>query len=329
MIRAHARLSSLKVFLLILGAGAVLVSGCVRTTNKDGSSECSSGNDCGSGNECVAGACVPSGTTGGITSGTGGDTSATGGISTGGASTGDTGGTSGGGNDSGGSSTGGETTSGGSSSGGDSGGGVSGGSDTGGSGTSGGNGGSGSPGPEVIDDLEDGDGRILVNSGRQGPWHAFNSSEMGPGKSVSPEMGGANGSNYAMHATGSGYTFAGLGLGLNNADSAPESAQSKPYDASAWTGVAFMAKAGSTGTASLRVEAPMRDFVPPDRGGSCAADCWNVYGFSVTNPLSTDWQEIRVPFASMKRETGTSPAFDAKQLMTLSFKHTGNNDHFD
>jgi hypothetical protein len=237
--------------------------------------------------------------------------------------------------------TGGASTSGGASSGGETGGGSSGGSNTGGapSGDTGGTltGGSGggtatgggAAGPELIDDMEDGDGRILANSGRQGPWHVFNSSDTGPGKVVTPEKGGANGSQFAMHTSGMGYTFAGLGFGLNNSDSTPESAQSKAYDASAWSGLVFMAKAGSTGTASLRVEARMRDFVPTDRGGTCTDGCWNVYGFSVTAPLSTTWQEIRVPFSSMKRETGTTPAFDAKQLMTISFKHTGNSDHFD
>jgi hypothetical protein len=281
-----------------------------------------SNDDCTSGNECSAGICQPVGSGGNVgTGGTPGDggSTASGGTSsdTGGSSTAGSGGSSVAGSETGGS------------------GGSSAGNDSGGSNATGGSGGSanatggGAAGPELIDDLEDGDGRILASSGRQGPWHAFNSGDTGPGKTVTPEMGGANGSQYAMHATGMGYTFAGLGFGLNNPDSAPESAQSKAYDASAWTGVALMAKAGSTGTASLRVEAPMRDFVPTDRGGTCSGDCWNVYGFAVLSPLSTTWQEIRVPFASMQRESGNTPAFDAKQLMTISFKHTGNNDHFD
>jgi hypothetical protein len=179
----------------------------------------------------------------------------------------------------------------------------------------------------LIDDLEDGDGRILVSSGRQGPWHVFNSSDTGAGKAISPEMGGHSG-QYAMHTSGMGYMFAGLGFGLNNADTTPESAQSKAYDASAWTGVAFWVKAGSNGSASLRVEAPMRDFVPTERGGTCTGNCWNVYGAAVTSPLTASWQEIKIPFSSMQRETGSTPAFDAKQLLTISFKHTAS-DRFD
>ena len=334
MISARSRLSGLSIFLLGLSASVVLVSACVRTTNKDGSGGCMSSTECESGSECQAGVCMPSATGGspstGGSSSDGGSPASTGGISTndtGGGSTGGNGGGTGGestgatGGNSG-SSNGGGATDGGSATGG--GGGTGGASGTGGGTATGG----GSAGPELIDDLEDGDGRILMSSGRQGPWHVFNSGDTGAGKPIMPEMGGANGSMWAMHTTGSGFMFAGLGFGLNNADSAPESAQSKAYDASAWTGVVFMAKAGSTGSATLRVEAPMRDFVPSERGGTCSYDCWNVYGFSMTSPLSTSWQEIRAPFASMKRETGSSPAFDPKQLMTISFKHTGS-DHFD
>jgi hypothetical protein len=143
-------------------------------------------------------------------------------------------------------------------------------------------------------------------------------------------MGGANGSKFAMHTTGMGYTFAGLGFGLNNADSTPESAQSKAYDAAAWTGIAFMIKGGSGASAKLRIEAPTREFVPTDRGGTCTTGCWNVYGAAVSAQLTTMWQEVRVSFASMQREMGgTTPPFDATQIMGISFKHTGNNDSFD
>jgi len=330
MTRARSRSVSLRFFLCGLSAGVLLVSGCVRTSNKDGSSGCMSSTECDSGSECMNGVCQPLGT-GGTVGSTGGTTSdggtvATGGTTDTGGSVGTGGGSSGGTEASGGIS-GGSSSTGGNDSGGSASGGT-GGTATGGSGGNTATGG-GTPGPEVIDDLEDGDGRILANSGRQGPWHVFNSSDTGAGKGITPEKGGANGSEYAMHTSGMGYTFAGLGFGLNNADSTPESAQSKAYDASAWAGVVFMVKAGSTGSASLRVEAPMRDFVPTERGGTCTGNCWNVYGFTVTTPLTTTWQEVRVPFASLQRESGSTPAFDPKQLMTISFKHTGNNDRFD
>ncbi len=148
---------------------------------------------------------------------------------------------------------------------------------------------------------------------------------MPPGPTFLPEAGGANGSKYAMHTSGSsGFMFAGIGFDLNNADSAPESMQSKPYDASAWTGVSFMVK----GNAKIRLELPQSELVPTDRGGSCTGTCWDVHGFVLTTTLSSNWQEVKVPFSSLVRQNGAAtPVFNAKQVMSISFKHQG--DAFD
>lgn len=201
---------------------------------------------------------------------------------------------------------------------------------TAGSPAAGGTGGTGGSGPnltyELIDDLEDNDARILQNNGRQGPWHIFNDQGNGGNQQPSnsnflPEKGGANGTMYAVHTTGEGFGFAGVGFDLNNAETTPESSKSQPFDASGWDGIAFWAK----GTASLRVEIPTRNFVPQDRGGSCSNDCWNVYGADLPGGLDADWREYRVPFSSLKRESGsTEPAFARDQLMSVSFRHNGN-----
>jgi hypothetical protein len=185
---------------------------------------------------------------------------------------------------------------------------------------------------DTIDDLEDGDGRIIDASGHQGPWHTFNSSNGGDqtppfGGTFLPEMGGAEGSQFAVHTIGDGYSYAGVGFDLNNATMQEESPQSQSFDASAWDGIVFEAK----GTAKLRVEFSMKSFVPTDRGGSCNANCWDVYGnATAAAQLTADWQQYKVPFAGMQRESGsTSPPFDPSQIMDISFKHTGQNDHFD
>src|SRR4051794_26849618 len=169
---------------------------------------------------------------------------------------------------------------------------------------------------QMIDDLEDGDGRIVNADGHQGPWHAFNSSSGGnqkPGISdpFLPEMGGAHGSMWAVHTSGDGYSYAGVGLDLNNADTKEESSLSMPFDASAWTGLTFWAK----GTAKLRIEFSMKSFVPRDRGGTCDSNCWDVYGsLDVSSGLGTDWKQYKVPFMGMQREMGgSSPPFDPTQ----------------
>jgi expansin (peptidoglycan-binding protein) len=185
---------------------------------------------------------------------------------------------------------------------------------------------------DTIDDLEDGDGRIIDAHGHQGPWHTFNSANGGDqtppfGGTFAPEAGGAQGSMFAVHTVGDGYTYAGVGFDLNNATNQEESPQSQSFDASAWDGIVFWAK----GTAQLRIEFSMKSFVPRDRGGTCDSNCWDVYGnATAAAQLTADWKEYKVPFTGMQRESGsTSPAFDATQLMDISFKHTGQNDHFD
>jgi hypothetical protein len=194
----------------------------------------------------------------------------------------------------------------------------------------------GSPvmGTELIDDLDDGDGRIMMTSGRQGPWHAFNDSNGGnqqppPSMTLTPEGGGADGTPFAAHTKGSGYKFGGVAFDLDNATTTPESMQCQAYDASAYKGIRFWAK----GNGNLRVEFPTRAFVPTSRGGSCnesAGSCWNVYGSrSAQGTLSmTDWKQVTIPFSSLEREDGSkTPAFDPRQIMGVSFKHEG--DTFD
>ena len=180
---------------------------------------------------------------------------------------------------------------------------------------------------DPIDNLDDGDGRILMVGGRQGPWHSFNDSNGGNQQpplsaAFAPESGGAMGTPYAVHTSGSGYTFAGVGFDLNNASNAAESAQSQAYDASAYSGITFWAK----GNGNLRVEFPQRSFVPTDRGGSCnGGTCWNVYGSRVAQGMLSDqWKQIAIPFSSLQREDGsTSPPFNPAELMGIAFKHEG------
>ncbi len=180
---------------------------------------------------------------------------------------------------------------------------------------------------EMIDNLEDNDRHIIMANGRQGPWHSFNNTtssgnQQPPiGTAFVANAGGANNTAYAVHSTGSGFQFGGVGFDLNNADptGTPESSQSQPYNASAFNGVTFWAK----GSGTLRVEFAMRSFVPTDRGGTCSSNCWNVYGAN-TPTLTGNWTQITIPWAGMQREQGgTSPAFNASELMSVSFKGGG------
>ncbi|HEY8924608.1 MAG TPA: hypothetical protein VIU64_09515 [Polyangia bacterium] len=278
---------------------------------------------------------------GGTTSGSGGTTSGSGGMAEGSggemASSGGSDGSGGAAGDSAGGETG--STGGSTSSGGETG---AGGSAPGGAGgRSGGGiagrGGGGGPGPmlmpvEVIDDFDDGDGRITMMGERQGPWHSFNDTNGGnqtpPNTMWLPESGGANGTPHAAHTKGSGYKFGGIGFDLNNATTMPESMQCMAYDGSMYKGITFWAK----GTANLRVEFPTKAFVPTTRGGSCnesSSTCWNVYGSRAPQKMLTaDWKQFTIPFSTLEREMGgTTPPFDPTQLMGISFK--SESDSFD
>ena len=176
----------------------------------------------------------------------------------------------------------------------------------------------------MIDNLDDADGRIIMANGRQGPWHSFNDSNGGNqqppiGTGFLPVTGGANSTSHAVHTTGSGYQFGGVGFDLNNSTTMPESMQSQAYNGSAYNGITFWAK----GSGTLRIEIPMRSFVPTDRGGSCTSGCWNVYGGN-TPTLTGNWTQITIPFSSMQREQGgTSPAFNPSEMMGIAFKGGG------
>ena len=174
---------------------------------------------------------------------------------------------------------------------------------------------------DMIDHMDDGDARIIMANGRQGPWHSFSEPAGGniqppTGTGFLPASGGVNSTSHAVHVTGSNYSFGGVGFDLNNSTPMPESMQSQPYNASAYNGITFWAK----GSGTLRVEFPQRSFVPTDRGGSCTGTCWNVYG-ATTPTLTGNWQQITISWSGMQREQGgTSPAFTANELMGVAFK---------
>lgn len=330
-----ARVRLLSVGLSSLGLGLVVLLGaaCVRESNNGDllQEACTRNSDCDQGLVCQvsSGVCQPSnspqGGAGGISGASGGAMSggamSAGGSSNGGTSAGTSGSGAGGSSSSGGSTDGGTTAS------------NRGGSENGGTtaaaGSSAARGGAPVTTADTIDDFEDDDGRILESNGRKGPWHIFNQgsgTQMPSGDSpFLPEQSGANGSKYAAHTSGSGYDFAGIGCDLNNADTKPESMQSQPFNASAFKGIAFYIK----GKAKLRVEFPTKNFVPPERGGACSNDCWNVYGYRTTTNTWNDWQEVRVQFSQLARQDdSTKPPFDASQLMSISFKHDSS-DAFD
>jgi hypothetical protein len=171
----------------------------------------------------------------------------------------------------------------------------------------------------MIDDFEDADGSLLPAGGRQGYWYVFNDGSAGgsqtpPETAVVPEVGGACGTGYAIHSTGSGFTTWGAGIGIDLNNPGGMSAVKMSWDASAYTGIVVMAKGSGAIRANVQIDAT----VPVAEGGSCAADC-DPHGMNFT--LTSQWKQFVFPFDQLAQEGWGTPAiWDATTAVGVQFK---------
>lgn len=148
----------------------------------------------------------------------------------------------------------------------------------------------------LIEDMEDGDSRILVREGRGGYWYTSVDAEgsvlLEPARQFKMGAPGRAGSQYAAHMRGTmapaGYSvYASMGLGI---------AEPKgPYDASRYTGIAFWAK----GPAHIRFKIP--DAYTSPGGGYCK-DCYNDFGIELA--LTPEWERYTIPFEWLAQQPG-------------------------
>lgn len=127
-------------------------------------------------------------------------------------------------------------------------------------------------GLELIDDMEDGDGKIISYAGRTGNWFASNdktgtqSPELGsqifPMWPIDPPRGT---SQWAVRTSGLGFTDWGAQVGFDFA------AQDQ-YDASAYAGIAFWAR-GSASLPEQHVRFNVTDVNTAQFGRVCDIDC--------------------------------------------------------
>jgi endoglucanase len=152
----------------------------------------------------------------------------------------------------------------------------------------------------VIDNAEDGDGKILQNEGRGGKWYTYadkagSTIEPAPGGPFTMTPGGVSGKGMSAHMSGTvtngGEIFAGMGLDFT------ESRQS--YDASKYGGLAFFAKKGSAPVARVHVKIPD---VNTDPAGKVCTKCSNDFGAYVD--LTSEWTRYEVPFYLAQQEKG-------------------------
>ncbi|HLZ07397.1 MAG TPA: hypothetical protein VKT80_02335, partial [Chloroflexota bacterium] len=113
---------------------------------------------------------------------------------------------------------------------------------------------------------------------------------------------------------------AGMGFNLHDPGDGMNGSAKTPYDASAYTGIAFWAKAGSGSTTSLRVNVSDKDTDPA--GGTCApADkCNDHFGKDIA--LTANWAAYTMTFHELL-QLGWGQSFaalDAAHLYAIQFQ---------
>lgn len=201
-------------------------------------------------------------------------------------------------------------------------------------------GGSAATGPtsDLVDDLEDNDGRILMMGGRQGSWYSFSDGSIMPSppddngntNGFLPGSPGAGSSMHAAHVTANGFgNYAGMAVDFNNSGVRPkDTASRKPYDVSKYDGIVFKAKGMASGT--MHVLAVTKQITGTSEGGTCddsnsSNHCWDSYGKDFT--LASDWAEVRVRFSDMT--TDNSSPFDPTAVFGLAFQLNASNGSLD
>jgi hypothetical protein len=185
---------------------------------------------------------------------------------------------------------------------------------------------------EPIDLMEDGDGTIDFRVGRAGVWFAFNdlTGKQVPGPSAArykmSELEPAReGSHYAAHTSGSGFTSWGAGIGF-------ELRAQLIYDASAYAGISFWARRGADGTADVQLAIPDRETSPAGR--VCNAEreedeslCNDHFGYDLK--LTEEFQYFSYKWEEMKAHNWSEkdlPAITPANIYGIRFQVEGGQD---
>ena len=179
---------------------------------------------------------------------------------------------------------------------------------SGGAGAQGGNGNGGAGGaPEggsracglLIDDMEDGTGRICTGEGRVGAWYAFNDDTGTQWPLKTPAgipietaliVGGRAASLRALRTNGTAFTYWGAGVGFDlNFDGTTY----RHYDARRYAGISFWARGQPGQTITFRVSSESNTAAL--YGGTCVPNCSGPVGLPLQ--LGPAWMKYVVPFS--------------------------------
>jgi endoglucanase len=159
------------------------------------------------------------------------------------------------------------------------------------------------PAVGMISDGESNSNQVNPVQGRGGYWYAFGDEQGStitplPGKqggTFSMAEGGANGTKYAAHMTGTvgGGEPVYVGIGFNFVDPKGQ------YDASKFKGISFWAKKGPGSLSNVRLKVP--DVMTDPDGKNCS-ECFNDFGADLV--LTEEWQQFVIPFDQMRQMKG-------------------------
>ncbi|MBC8131843.1 MAG: hypothetical protein H7X95_02595 [Deltaproteobacteria bacterium] len=189
---------------------------------------------------------------------------------------------------------------------------------------------------DFLDDMEDGDGRILSRGGRSGQWYTYNDGTkegiQNPVPETVPAMETIPGSRCtfstkAMRVSGSGFAEWGAGFGFDLlVDTSAGTWVRMPYNAVAAQarGITFWARAGDPSITEFRVS--LADKWTDPVGGQCDVTltvgptaCYDNFGTNLQ--LTTTWQRFAFSWGQMsQRQFGlTRPALDTENLVAVHF----------
>ena len=172
----------------------------------------------------------------------------------------------------------------------------------------------------LIDDMEDGSGRICTGEGRQGAWYVFNDdtgtqlpAKTSPGVPIETALilGGRQSSTRAIHTDGEGFRVWGSGIGF---DLDFDGTTYRLYDATRYAGIEFWARGAAGQTFSFRVSSASSTAMA--YGGTCVPNCAGPSGLTLT--VGPDWSHYTVPFAELSVLPGSPPEID--RLTNIQFK---------
>lgn len=174
--------------------------------------------------------------------------------------------------------------------------------------------------PNLIDDFEDGDERIVEVAGRSGSWYAGNdgkgmqtpaNEQLLMPSTLNPARGE---SRRAAHTFGGPFQTWGALIGASLDSS---SGQATPYDLSKHTGIKLWVRNGSTSPYAAKQVRLNLPTPATNQGGGCTV-CNDHFGAVI--PLTSKWAPVTVPFSTLKQDGYGVPRLntpDLKQVLSL------------